>query len=146
MKTKESFFTPEEEAILIAAIAEAERMTSGEIKVHVEEHCFIDLLDRSAEVFAKLNMHKTEARNGVLIYVAFEDHMFTIIGDMGINAVVEPNFWEDAKELMAGHFSGEELVEGLKAGVLRVGEKLGEFFPYNETGDINELPDDLSYG
>ena len=146
MKTKESFFTPEEEAILIKAIHEAEQLTSGEIKVHVEEHCFIDLLDRSAEVFAKLKMHETAERNGVLIYVAFEDHMFTIIGDKGINEVVEPNFWEDVKELMGGHFSGEELVEGLRAGVLKAGEKLGEFFPYKEGEDVNELPDDLSYG
>lgn len=145
MKTKESFFTPEEEAEIIKTIHQAENMTSGEIKVHVEENCFIDLLDRSAEVFAKLNMHETELRNGVLIYVAFEDHLFTIIGDMGINAVIEENFWEDAKDLMAQHFSGEELVEGLKAGILKVGEKLKEFFPYEE-GDVNELPDDLSYG
>jgi len=145
MKTKESFFTSEEEASIINAIHEAEQMTSGEVKVHVEENCFIDLLDRSAEVFAQLKMHETDLRNGVLIYIAFEDHLFTIIGDKGINAVVGENYWEDVKEIMGTHFSSDELVEGLKAGVLKVGEKLREFFPYEE-GDVNELPDDLSYG
>jgi len=145
VKTKESFFTESEEARLIKAIKDAENMTSGEIKVHVEENCFVDLLDRSAEVFAKLKMHETEARNGVLIYIAFEDHLFSIIGDKGVNSVVHPNYWEEVRDVMATHFEGEDLTSGLEAGILKVGEILKEFFPY-QTDDENELPDDISYG
>lgn len=143
--SKRTFFTAEEEAHIINAIQEAEKQTSGEIKVHVEEHCYIDLLDRSAEVFAKLEMHQTSLRNGALIYVAIEDHLFSVIGDAGINEVVEPNFWDDIRDIMQEHFAAGQIVEGLAAGIKRVGEKLKKHFPY-QSNDTNELPDDISYG
>jgi len=145
MKTKESFFTESDEARLIEAIKNAENTTSGEIKVHVEENCFIDLLDRTAEVFAKLKMHETKARNGVLIYIAFEDHLFSIIGDKGVNSVVDPNYWEEVRDAMSQHFSSDDLIGGLEAGITEVGKILKDFFPHQDD-DENELPDEISYG
>ncbi len=141
---KKSFFTPEEESKIINAIQEAERQTSGEIKVHVEEHCYIDLLDRTSEVFAKLNMHETELRNGTLIYIAMTDHLFAIIGDIGINRTVEENFWDEVRDLMEKHFKEGNIVTGISLGVLKIGEKLKKYFPYQD-GDENELTDDISY-
>jgi uncharacterized membrane protein len=35
---------------------------------------------------------------------------------------------------------------GLREAVLKIGEKLREYFPYQDEDDINELPDDISYG
>jgi len=141
----ESYFTKEEESSIIAAIGLAEKQTSGEIKVHVEEHCFIDLLDRSAEVFGKLKMHETKERNGTLIYLAMEDHLFSIIGDVGINAILKEGFWDDAKNVMEENFKSGDIVKGLEQGIEKIGEKLRDFFPYQDD-DENELPDDISYG
>ena len=78
-------FTEEESKAIVSAIAEAEDKTSGEIRLHVEPNCKGEVLDRAAEVFFKLGMDKTKDSNGVLIYVAHEDHKFAIIGDKGIN-------------------------------------------------------------
>ncbi len=142
---KNTFFSPEEELKILEAIQRAERQTSGEIKVHVEEHCYIDLLDRTTEVFALLNMHETELRNGALIYMAMEDHLFAIIGDMGINAIVPEDFWDEARDLMETNFRAGDIVKGLELGIDKIGEKLKEFFPY-QTDDTNELSDDISYG
>lgn len=142
----EHHFTKEEKARITASIRQAELNTSGEIRVHLEKRCKSNhVLDRAAHVFADLGMQKTEARNGVLIYMAVEDHKFAIIGDAGINAKVEDDFWDITKEKMLNHFKEGELTKGLVEGVLCAGERLKEFFPY-QSDDRNELADDISFG
>jgi len=139
-------FAQEEEQKIIEAIGIAEKNTSGEIRVHIESHCkSANVLDRAVELFAKLEMHKTVQRNGVLFYLAIEDHKFAIIGDKGINSIVGPGFWDQEKELMSGYFKDGQIVDGLVAGITEVGLKLREYFPYADD-DINELSDDISYG
>jgi len=139
------FFSTEQQRQIVDAIKAAELNTSGEIRVHVENHCKGDILDRSAVVFNMLKMDKTAARNGVLIYLAVEDKKFSIIGDEGINKMVEHDFWNDIKDEMAKHFREGDFTGGVVNGILRVGEKLKTFFPY-QSDDVNELPDDISFG
>ena len=87
-----SFFTKEQQAQILASVKEAEKATSGEIRVHIETSFTGDVLDRAAWIFGKLGMHKTAARNGVLFYLAVSDRKFAIIGDAGINAKVPAGF------------------------------------------------------
>ncbi|HEY9116327.1 MAG TPA: TPM domain-containing protein [Roseivirga sp.] len=142
----EGNFNSDQKKRIKAAIEEAELNTSGEIRVHLENHCKTEnVLDRAAQMFAQLNMHKTEARNGVLIYMAVKDHKFAIIGDAGINAKVEEDFWDITKEKMLKHFKSGDLTQGLVEGVLCAGERLKEHFPYQKD-DKNELSDDISFG
>ncbi len=142
--TAKSFFSAEQQNRIIAAIKAAESNTSGEIRVHIENHCKGDILDRSAMVFNILKMDKTAARNGVLIYLAIKDKKFSIIGDEGINKVVEKDFWNDVKDLMSNAFRNGNFTEGIVDGITRVGEKLKKFFPY-QNDDVNELSDDISF-
>lgn len=139
-----NFFTPEQKQQIVEAIREAEHATSGEIRVHLEEHCKGDVLDRAAYLFETLGMHQTAARNGVLIYLAVKDRKFAIIGDAGINAVVEEHFWEDVKHLMAEHFKRGEFVAGLTKAIGRTGNKLKKHFPF-QANDVNELSDEISF-
>ena len=143
MKVKD-FIPKDKEELLIHAIKTAEKNTSGEIRVHIENKCKGEVLDRAVEVFQKLKMHKTNEANGVLFYVAMNDRRFAVIGDKGINQKVPSNFWEEVRELVFSHFSKEEYVQGIAEGVMKAGEKLKEFFPY-QSDDVNELPDDISY-
>lgn len=138
------FFTTEQQHEIVEAIRQAEANTSGEIRVHIENHCRGDIMDRSAMVFNILKMNETAERNGVLIYLAIKDKKFSIIGDEGINKMVEHDFWNDVKDMMAGHFRSGNFTEGIIQGVLRVGEKLKTFFPH-KSDDINELSDDISF-
>ena len=138
------FFTTEQQHEIVEAIRQAEANTSGEIRVHIENHCRGDIMDRSAMVFNILKMNETAERNGVLIYLAIKDKKFSIIGDEGINKMVEHDFWNDVKDTMAGHFRSGNFTEGIIQGVLRVGEKLKTFFPH-KSDDINELSDDISF-
>ncbi len=138
------FFTTEQQHEIVEAIRQAEANTSGEIRVHIENHCRGDIMDRSAMVFNILKMNETAERNGVLIYLAIKDKKFSIIGDEGINKMVEHDFWNDVKDMMAGHFRSGNFTEGIIQGVLRVGEKLKTFFPH-KSDDINELSDDITF-
>ena len=139
------FFTEEEKESIKKSIAEAELNTSGEIRVHIEGVCANDVLDRAAYIFEKLAMHKTELRNGVLFYLAVKNNKFAILGDAGINQVTPDNFWENIKDTMSDYFKESKFAEGLITGIKMAGEQLKSHFPYKED-DINELPDDISFG
>ena len=137
-------FNDEEQQRIRETVERAEKHTSGEIRVCVEKTCSEDVLDRAAKYFTQLDMHKTKLRNGVLIYLATDDHKFAIIGDGGINKVVPDNFWDDAKLQMLEQFKQGNLVEGIATGVKLAGEQLKKYFPY-DTNDSNELSDDVSF-
>jgi uncharacterized membrane protein len=126
------------------AISEAEKLTSGEIRVAIDKNCEIDAYDKALEYFEKLGMQNTAKQNGVLIYLAHEAHKFAIIGDRGINKLVPNDFWETTKIAMRAHFANGNIADGLIAGIALAGEKLALFFPY-ESGDINELPNEIIF-
>lgn len=138
------FLTPEQQQQVIAAVKQAEAGTSGEIRIHIENKCSVDPVKRAEQLFGELGMHKTELRNGVLIYLACQSKVFAIVGDKGINDVVPDGFWADVRDLMASALSQGKFTEGLSAAAIAVGEKLQSYFPYQED-DVNELSDDISF-
>jgi uncharacterized membrane protein len=140
------FFSDEEKKAIAKVIADAEEMTSGEIRVHIEPKCNKEnVLDRATEVFYKLDMHKTAQANGVLIYVAYDDKRFAIIGDKGIDSVVPANFWDGIKEVMHLHFAQHEFYEGIVFAIKETGMHLKQYFPLLQN-DTNELPNEVSEG
>jgi uncharacterized membrane protein len=139
------FFTEQDQEAIKNAIVQAEKGTSGEIRVHIEDTFSGDVLDQAAYIFKKLKMHETEQRNGVLFYLAIRNRKFAIIGDAGINAKVPEGFWDLIKETMAANFSQNRFAEGLTEGIKLAGEKLIEHFPYLQN-DTNELSDEISFG
>lgn len=140
----ENFFSKEEKKQITDAIAEAELNTSGEIRLHVEGRCKLDVLDRAAYVFGKLDMHKTAQRNGVLFYLAVYDRKFAILGDGGINQLVPENFWDEIKAIMLTLFKDGKFADGLSKGILMAGVQLKTNFPYQKE-DVNELSDEISF-
>ena len=139
------FFSPEIQAEIVKTIKQAEKNTSGEIRLFIEDLCKHDVLDRAAFMFEKMKMHKTKERNGVLFYLAMNDKKFAIIGDAGIHSKVGEKFWDEIKEKMKEKFSGGELVEGLCSGIQEAGDALGKHFPHNKN-DKNELSDNVVLG
>lgn len=138
------FLSKEEEREVIDAIKEAEKSTSGEIRVHIDKKCKKDPLERAKEIFGKLKMHETEQRNGVILYLSAKDHKIAIWGDEGIHEKVGQKFWEDEMELLVKYFKAGDYATGLSEVIKQIGEKLSEFFPY-QRDDINELSNEISY-
>lgn len=145
MKVKASeFFSREQQEQMLEAIKEAERSSSGEIRIHIETSCSEDTLDRAAWIFSKLGMDKTAERNGVLFYLAVSEKKFAVIGDRGINSVVPPGFWDKIIRLLKVAFGEGKFTEGLTEGIMLAGRQLKEHFP-RQSDDINELPDSISF-
>jgi uncharacterized membrane protein len=145
MSQEDHFLSKEEELEIVEAIRIAEKNTSGEIRVHIERTTTMDAYERAKEVFHELKMDETELKNGVLIYLAVDDHHFIICGDKGINDLVEPDFWDCTRDLMASHFKQGNFKQGLVDGILRAGDRLQKYFPWQE-GDTNELSNEISKG
>jgi uncharacterized membrane protein len=143
MSKVEDFLTASEEQDIVNAILEAEKNTSGEIRVHIEAHTSKDHYERAKEVFHLLKMDNTKQENGVLIYVAVNDKKFVICGDKGINAVVPKDFWQSTKNAIQLHFEKGEFKIGLMAGIKKAGEELNSHFPWH-SNDTNELSNEIS--
>jgi uncharacterized membrane protein len=141
----QDFFSAEEKLSIQHAIEQAERNTSGEIRVHLENKCTTDPTERAIVVFNELKMYKTELRNGVLFYLAIDDHKFALIGDKGINETVEIGFWDSTRDLMLSHFKKGEFAVGLCKAIDLAAQRLKTHFPYKQE-DTNELSNEISYG
>ena len=146
-KKKKDFFTIEEKQLITEAIQQAERMTSGEVRLFVESKCsYMDAIDRAAELFFKLQMEKTDDRNAVLIYIAMDDHQLAVFGDEGIHKKVGNEYWSTEVKKMITNFNRNNYAEGISEVVNDIGEALTKHFPYNNDTDKNELPDDIVFG
>ena len=140
------FLSSDDELAIVQAIQEAEKKTSGEVRVHIEKKCpKKDPVKRAISLFQKLRMHKTNLRNGVIVYVATEDHLLAIWGDEGIHAKVGQEFWESTLITLQEDFKTNQIKNGLTKALLDIGEKLQQHFPYQKD-DKNELDDSISYG
>lgn len=136
--------TDTQEQRIIKQIRLAEKETSGEIRVHIENRCEGESLEQAARIFHDLGMDETEQQNGVLIYIASDDHKAAVYAGKGIHRQVEDHFWKDVLQILLNHFKNEEYEEGIAAAVRKVGEKLSELYPY-QRGDVNELSNEISY-
>ncbi|MEC8141369.1 MAG: TPM domain-containing protein [Bacteroidota bacterium] len=140
------FLSSDDELAIVQAIQEAEKKTSGEVRVHIEKKCpKKDPIKRAISLFQKLGMHKTDLRNGVIVYVATEDHLLAIWGDEGIHTKVGREFWESTLITLQEDFKTNQIKNGLTKALLDIGEKLQQHFPYQKD-DKNELDDSINYG
>lgn len=137
----------DEQNKITQAISLAENKTSGEIRLVVERKLGdgSTSFEKGLYYFEKLGMHKTQHRNGVLIYIALDDQALSIIGDEGINEKVGDLFWQKTKDIMINKFKENKISEGLIDGIYHIGEQLQCYFPARKD-DVNELPDDIYFG
>ena len=137
------YFNKTQNLDLIKAIATAEKMTSGEIRVHIQSNCKEDVFNEAKKVFHRLKMYKTKERNGILIFIALKSKRFAILGDKGIHEKVRDNFWNETRDIMLEEFKKDKVKEGIIQAVHNIGEKLKKYFPI-KTNDRNELPNTIS--
>ena len=138
-------FSQSDKNRILEAIQDAEKQTSGEIRVHADSKCSGDPIQTAISHFERLKMHETKDRNGVLIYIATRDRKLAIIGDQNINEKVSSDYWETTKNNLITAFKKGEYVNGITVAIADVGEKLKIHFPYL-SDDKDELANDLSVG
>lgn len=144
---KKKFFSEEDSHLIVKAIRQAEKTTSGEVRVFVESHCsWMDAIDRAAEIFFLLKMENTEQRNAVLVYVAMKDKQLAVFGDQGIHEKVGSEYWNRVVTDMLGDFNKDNYAKGIAECVIQIGNALHAHFPYDRDTDKNELPDEIVFG
>ena len=137
MSPKE-FLDQVDEARVVAAIAEAESRSSGEIRVYVSHRKRDNALAHAQARFIKLGMTKTSQRNGVLIYFAPVSQQFAIVGDVGIHEKCGEPFWRQVTARMEPLLKSGRYTEAIIEAVREVGGLLERHFP-KQAGDRNEL-------
>lgn len=144
---RKSLLSEEDSRLVVKAIRQAEKSTSGEVRVFVESRCaWMDAMDRAAELFFSLKMDQTEQRNGTLVYVALKDRQLAVFGDEGIHKKVGTEYWNRLVADMLRDFKGEQYGKGIAECVIQIGNALQTYFPYNSDTDRNELPDEIVFG
>ena len=141
----EDFLSAKDETEIVEAIRAAECDTSGEIRVHIEQNCDIDVYERALDVFHTLKMDNTKAQNGVLIYVAVDNKSFVIYGDQGINNIVGSDFWNSTRDKISHKFKSGNFKQGMIDGIKEAGQALSKHFPWQH-GDSDELDNTISKG
>lgn len=143
MKEKDFLATLDQQQIM-AAIASAEKETSGEIRVHVQPTVRgAEIRTVAEKTFERLGMTGTALRNGVLLFVVCDEQRFVILGDRGINEKVPAGFWDDIAARLTIRFKAGEFTDGVVEAIRSAGEQLKLYFPRVE-GDINELTNQIS--
>ena len=140
-----SVFSEIDLASIRDAVGDAELRTSAEIRVYIDKHVKGDPLDHAAYLFNKLGMSATALRNGVMIYIAYADRTFCIIGDIGIHRHVGDECWKSISDKMSESFRSGLMREGVTNAVKEVGAALANHFP-RMNNDINELTDEVQTG
>ena len=114
---------------LVAAIRDAEKKTSGQIRVLISHKSVANPVSAAQKEFARLGMAKSPERNGVLIFVTPRSRKFAVVGDTGVHAKCGDVFWQELAQAMTGYFRKSEFTEGITHGVRKAGELLTEHFP-----------------
>jgi uncharacterized membrane protein len=141
MRQKE-FLAALDQQKIVAAIGDAEKLTSGEIRVHIQPKARGEIRDVAERTFERLGMTKTALRNGVLLFIACEEQRFVILGDRGIDEKVPAGFWDDVAASLTEHFKSGALTEGIVEAILGVGQKLQQEFPH-AADDVDELSNEI---
>jgi uncharacterized membrane protein len=144
MKTRE-FLTHLQHDEIVKAIGEAEKKTSGEIRLFISrKEPDEDAVAAAQKAFVHLGMHKTKEKNGVLIFVAPRVRKFAIIGDEAVHAKCGDEFWKEVAHEISTHFRNGGFSDGILHGIQRAGKLLADHFP-RHPGDKNQLPDEIAH-
>lgn len=132
---------------LSSVIGEAEKSTSGEIRVVVRHkrrwnEKSLTLHDLALKEFHHLGMQNTRDRTGILILILFSEHAFQIIADQGIHTKVEGGTWDAIAAGITSHFKDGNYVKGITDAVIAVGTILAKYFP-RKADDANELSNEI---
>lgn len=128
---------------IVDAIATAEKMTSGEIRVHIQPRAHGEIRAVAERTFERLGMTKTVLRNGVLLFIACEEQRFVILGDKGINEKAPAGFWDEIAAKLTIRFQSGEFTDGIVEAIHSAGEELRHDFPRAEA-DVDELTNEIN--
>ena len=137
------FISQLDEQRIVRAIGDAEKKTSGEIRVYISHKERHDALAFAKKRFDELGMFKTKQRNAVLIYIVPRTHQFAVFGDTGIHEKCGDAFWKQIAAGMAQRMKAGQFTEAIVAAIGEVGGALQQHFPASRD-DTDELSNEIA--
>ena len=138
----ENFLSEVEHHRLVEAIGEAEKRTSGEIRVWVSHRKIKDALAAAQKRFLREGMHQTAERNAVLVYIAPRTQVFAVIGDAGVHEKCGDEFWQEVTTRLSADLKKESITQAIINAVCKIGDLLAAHFP-PKPGDRTEPAADI---
>jgi putative membrane protein len=107
----------------------------------VSDRCMQECAERRAwSAFAQNGLARTAERTGILIFVALFEHRVIVLGDEGVDRVLDPGeSWEEVVDLLLAGVRERRITEGILAAVRRCGEILQAHLPAPPK-PVNQLP------
>jgi uncharacterized membrane protein len=138
-----NYFTDDDFLRISNKIKDAEKTTSGEIRVAVKDHKhFFDrkktIRELAEKEFYKLNMQATRDKTGILLYLLLNERQFYILADKGIHEKVGDETWHKIRDQIQEKFKEGNFSAGILWGVEHVGQVLTKHFPI-KLDDSNEI-------
>ena len=90
------------------------------------------------QAFFRQRLYRTEAQNGILLYISVFEHRVWILGDTGINDKIPQEQWQEIVDIVTNGIKKNRQAEAICEAITRIGTLLQEFFPYSED-DKDEL-------
>ena len=139
-------FTERDLDDIAAAVGRVETTAAAEVRVHLEQRVprATDPLTRAQTLFRRLGMERTRRRNGVLIYLALDDHKLAVVGDAAIHARVGPAYWEQVRDLMVARLRAAAPRDAVVGAVEELGRVLAQHFPRGSREAGGELTNEVS--
>jgi uncharacterized membrane protein len=137
------FISQLDEQRIVRAIGDAEKKTSGEIRVYVSHKERHDALAFAKKRFQELGMFRTQQRNAVLIYIVPRTRQFAVLGDLGIHQKCGDAFWKGIVSAMAPRMKDGKFTDAIVEAVRDIGAVLQRYFPASRD-DTNELPNEIA--
>ncbi|MEQ9438857.1 MAG: hypothetical protein RIG62_07395 [Cyclobacteriaceae bacterium] len=101
------------------------------------------VVDQAKNMFYDHDVHLTEQRTGVLIYVSFFEHQAVILADIGIDELVPPDAWVTIVQRLTEGMKQGRATESLSEAILACGRLLEESGVHKPIDDDNQLSDDV---
>lgn len=107
-----------------------------------EAEQFRSVEQRALTEFYGLQMNKTLAKTGILLFLSLREHKAVVLADESIASKIPKDAWNEVIKVLVTSAKSENLTEGIVAAIQKCGDLVKKEFP-PAPGDKNEIPDKL---
>ncbi len=101
------------------------------------------IFTKAKDVFLNMELFKTSDRTGILIYISLLEHKVIVLGDKGINAVIDPEEWDTMVNNVVKGIKEKNPFKGIMNAINDCERVLLKHGFVVKPNDINELPNHL---
>ncbi len=95
------------------------------------------------EQFLTQELHSTQDRTGVLLFISLSERYVEVIADNGIYLKLDKVIWQNIVDNLINNIKQDKMSTGILSALDEIGSLLQEHFPADAKADKNQLPNHL---